>query len=98
MTQTPAEIDGAVVCWCCGEQQATSSVVRLGDRPEVTLCLRCAHFVHRRAQAIEDAGVRTMATRARDVVRASESFVIQHDLQHKPVIGPVLRWLGPRLP
>lgn len=98
MTQVPAEIDGSAVCWCCGDQHAESSVVRLGDHPEVTLCLRCAHFVHRRAQAIEDAGVRTMATRARDVVRTSESFVIQHGLQCKPVIGPLLRWLGTRLP
>lgn len=98
MTQTPPAMDGWVMCWCCGEQQDESSVVRLGDHPEVTLCLRCAHFVHRRAQALEDAGVRTVATRVRGVVRACESLVVQHDVLRKPVIGPLLRWLGPRLP
>ena len=98
MTHTSAKAAGSVPCWCCGERQNESSVVCLGEHPEVALCLRCAHFVHRRAQAVEDAGVRTMATRARDAVRAGESFVIRHDLQHKPVIGSLLRWLGPRLP
>lgn len=98
MTQRPAQSDGSVLCWCCGEQQDESSVVRLGDHPEVTLCLGCAHFVHRRAQALEDVGARALASRARGVVRAGESFVIRHGLQHRPLIGPVLRWLGPRLP
>lgn len=86
------------VCWCCGETQAGSPVVRLGAHPEVVLCLRCAHFVHRRAQGHEDAGDDSLATRGRGAVRAAESFVIRHGLQHKPMIGPVLRWLGPRLP
>lgn len=98
MTQAPAGIDGSAVCWCCGDRNGESSVVRLGDHPEVMLCLRCAHSIHRRAQAIEDAGVRTMATRVRGVVRTSESFVIRYGLQRKPLIGPLLRWLGPRLP
>lgn len=98
MTHTMNEVRGSVECWCCGEEQAESAVVRLGNHPEVALCLRCAHFVHSRAQAHEDAGVHTLVTRGRDVVRSTERFVIQHDLQHKPVIGPLLRWLGPRLP
>lgn len=98
MADASAGVDAEVACWCCGEQQDEATAVHLGDHPEVVLCLRCAHFVHRRAQAIEDASRRNMATRARDVVRSSESFVIRHDLQRKPLIGPLLRWLGPRLP
>lgn len=98
MTQTSYEADGSVDCWCCGEAQGGSAVVRLGNHPEVALCLRCAHFLHRRAQAQEDARVHTLAARGRDVLRSVESFVIQHDVQHQPVIGPLLRWLGPRLP
>jgi len=98
MTHTSHGAADSVECWCCGQRQSESSLVRLGNHPEVALCLRCAHFVHRRAKAQEDAGVHTLATRGRDVLRSSESFVIQHDLQHKLVIGPLLRWLGPRLP
>ena len=48
--------------------------------------------------AVQDAARRTVATRARDVVRATESFVIRHDLQHKPLIGWLLRRLGPHCP
>lgn len=98
MTDSDAGVGARVACWCCGEQQDEATVVRLGDHPEVVLCLRCAHVVHRRARAVEDAGVRTMTTRARAVVRTAESFVVRHDLQHQAMIGPLLRWLGPRLP
>lgn len=98
MTQTAFGVGDSIECWCCGQPQDESSVVRLGNHPEVALCLRCAHFVHRRAQAHEDVGVHTLATRGRDVLRAAKAFVIQHELQHKAVIGPLLRWLGPWLP
>jgi hypothetical protein len=98
MTHASHEVADSVACWCCGEQQGESTVVRLGNHPEVALCLRCAHFVHRRARAHEDVGMHTLATRGRDLLRSAESFVVEHDWQHKPVVGPLLRWLGLRLP
>jgi hypothetical protein len=31
------------------------------------------------------------------MLRAGRRLVMRRDWQHKPVIGPELRWLGPRL-
>jgi predicted aminopeptidase len=73
-------------------------MIGLGHHPEVLLCFRCAHFVHQQARAREDAAAPSLAARGRDVVRAGRTVVMRHGWQHNPVIGPVLRWLGPRLP
>ena len=41
-------------CWCCAGEFAEVSLVRLGARPGVTICLDCARSVHRRALARRD--------------------------------------------
>jgi hypothetical protein len=87
-----------VDCWCCGGSHSEQQVVRLGSHPEVAVCLRCAHFLHQQARGREDAGRRSPSARLRDVLRAGRRTVMRHGWQHTPVIGPVLRWLGPRLP
>ena len=92
------EADGRVQCWCCGAHQAPDAVVRLGNHPEVALCLRCAHWAHHQARAREDAERSHPGARLRDVLRAGRREVMRRDWHRKPVIGPVLRWLGPRLP
>jgi ribosome-binding protein aMBF1 (putative translation factor) len=89
---------GPVECWCCGQARDEQDVVRLGGRPEVAVCLRCAHFLHQQARAREDAARPSPAARVRDGLRAGRAVVLRRGWQHKPVIGPVLRWLGPRLP
>lgn len=89
---------GTVECWCCGHGYEESAVVRLGEHPEVAVCLRCAHFLHNQARGREDAQRPSPAARARDALRAGRRFVMSHGWHQKPVIGPVLRWLGPRLP
>ena len=89
---------GEVACWCCGRTGPDSGVVRLGSHPEVAVCLRCAHWLHQQARGREDAVRPSPGTRARDLLRAGRRLVMRHDWHHKPVIGPVLRWLGPRLP
>lgn len=58
VTSIDLDDDGAVECWCCGCREAPDRVVHLGNHPEVLLCLRCAHFVHQKAWAIEDLGMR----------------------------------------
>ncbi len=89
---------GQVVCWCCGRPKGEQDVVRLGDHPEVAVCLDCAHFLHRSARSREDERRPSPARRVRDVLRAARALVIRRGWQRLPVIGPLLRWLGARLP
>jgi hypothetical protein len=88
-----------VRCWCCGQQRSEGGVVRLGSRPEVAVCLRCAHYLHRQARHREDAARRfSPLARARDGLRAGRRLVLRRGWHRAPVIGAVLRRLGPRLP
>ena len=87
-----------VACWCCAWTGPEAGVVRLGAHPEVAVCLRCAHFLHQQAQLRKDAGSRSWGARLRKGLRAGRRLVMRRGWHHKPVIGPVLRWLGPRLP
>jgi hypothetical protein len=85
-------------CWCCGQLGAPADLVQLGEHREVQVCLRCAHFLHQQARAREDAQSRSAMARARDGMRGLRQVVMRYGLQRKPLIGPLLRWLGPRLP
>ena len=85
-------------CWCCGQGQRADDVVHLGNHPEVAVCLGCAHFLHQRARGVEDARRPSPAARVRDGLRAARGVVIRHGWHEKPLIGPVLRRLGTRLP
>ena len=85
-------------CWCCGRSFDEDSLVRLGRHPDVAVCLRCAHDLHQRAVAREDAARPTGAAQARDILRSGRRFVMNHQLQQKPVIGPVFRWMGRFMP
>jgi hypothetical protein len=75
-----------------------SSVVRLGEHPEAAVCFGCAHFLHQRARAQEDAARPSLGARARDLLRAARELVIRRGWHTLPVIGPMLRSLGSRLP
>jgi hypothetical protein len=83
-------------CWCCGQPPETT--VRLGNHPEVSLCPRCAHFLHRQARAREDALAPSPAARFRAGLRSARAVVIRQGWHLKPVIGRPLRWLGRHLP
>jgi len=98
MTAQTPDSAGPVQCWCCGQSRDESGVVHLGSHPEVAVCLRCAHFLHHQARGREDAARPSPAARRRNGLRAGRRLVMRRGWQHKPVIGPVLRWLGPRLP
>jgi hypothetical protein len=93
-----AQATGEVACWCCGHQRAESDVVRLGEHPEVAVCLGCAHFLHQRARGREDAARPSPASRVRDALRAGRRLVMRRGWHQAPVLGRVLRRLGQRLP
>jgi hypothetical protein len=95
---SPGESGGEVTCWCCGQRRPPTSVVHLGDHPEVSVCLRCAHFLHQQARGREDASRTSPAARLRGRLRAARWVVIRHGWHQKPGIGPLLRRLGRHTP
>ena len=89
---------GVVECWCCGQRSSADSAVRLGNHPEVAVCLRCAHYLHQQARAREDALRPSIASRLRDELRRERRLVMDRQWHQRPVIGRPLRWLGRYLP
>jgi hypothetical protein len=85
-------------CWCCDTPRPSGDLVRLGAHPEVAVCLRCAHSLHQQARAREDEWAPSPSARARGVLRAGRHAVVRRGWHRLPVIGPVLRRIGPRLP
>jgi hypothetical protein len=75
--QTAAGGSNLAECWCCGQPLKPETTVRLGRHPEVSLCLRCAHFLHRQARAREDALAPSPAARLRDGLRSARGVVIR---------------------
>jgi hypothetical protein len=75
-----------------------ADLIRLGQHPEVGVCLRCGHFLHQQARGREDALRPSPGSRMRDGLRAGRRIVMDQGWHQKPVIGRPLRWLGRRLP
>jgi hypothetical protein len=96
--QAAGGVSGEAACWCCGQQRPEFDVVRLGEHPEVAVCLGCAHFLHQQARGREDAARPSPAGRVRDGLRAGRRLVMRRGWHQAPVLGPALRWLGQRLP
>jgi hypothetical protein len=97
-TSVQDEESGHSECWCCGQSAPSGQMVRLGNHPEVALCLRCARFVAHRANEIEDRQRTGPAVLARNVVRRVRRAVVDHGWHNKPIVGPGLQWLGRHLP
>ncbi|MCW2676654.1 MAG: dolichol-P-glucose synthetase-like protein [Modestobacter sp.] len=57
-----------------------------------------AHFLHQQARGHEEARRSSLAARARDGLRAVRGRAIARRGHEKPLIGPLLRWLGTGLP
>ena len=98
VTAIDLDEDGSVQCWCCDAIDAPDRMVRLGNHPEVHLCLGCAHFVHQRAWEIEDEGKRGPAAVVRERVRSLRAEVIRRGWHQRRFIGDRLRWLDKFLP
>jgi hypothetical protein len=85
-------------CWCCGATADPGKMVRLGNHPEVALCLRCAHWAAKQAGEIEDRGRSGPLVVARERLRAARAGVVRRGWHRSRLVGGPLRWLGKRLP
>lgn len=81
-------------CWCCGTPNAPARLLQLNGHPEVGVCLECARYLALQAGERSDQLRPTSAGRVRDVLRAGRRLVVSHGWQRRPIIGPVLRWIG----
>lgn len=88
----------AAECWCCGASSPGDRVVRLGNHPEVVLCLGCARLASKRAAEIEDADRSEIGRRARDSLRAARRAVVARGWHDAPVFGPIQRRIGRHTP
>jgi len=82
-------------CWCCGRTSPEDALVRLGNHPEVGICINCVHFLRRRAQDHQATVVRRRLRGAAESIRGE---VMARGWHQRPVIGPALKWLNRHLP
>lgn len=95
---TEDNVAGRSECWCCGVIEVSEKMVHLGDHPEVALCLRCARWTSKEANAIDDRSRTGLAVMLRDRARVVRGVVIRRGWHHLPIIGAALRRLGRRAP
>lgn len=70
----------------------------LGNHPEVTVCLGCAHALSKQASELEDRHRASPAARARDALRSVRKTVVRRGWHHNRFVGRFLRWLGKHTP
>lgn len=87
-----------LLCWCCDGEFAEISLVRLGARPEVAICLDCARFVNRRALARRDEHRWTPMGAVRGGVQRVRGRVIENGWHRRGSLGAFLRRLDRFLP
>jgi hypothetical protein len=91
-------VSGDAECWCCATTYPVDAMIHLGNHPEVTVCRRCAHFLHQQARALEDAETDGLGSRARDVIRSARRTIVEGGWHRNPIVGPALRRLDRHLP
>jgi len=82
-------------CWCCGQSTPEQALVRLGNHPEVGVCIDCVGFLGRRAR---DYRASQMRLRLRATAEKVRQEAMARRLHERPVIGPPLRWVNRHLP
>jgi hypothetical protein len=92
------EVPGQARCWCCGAIDDQAKLVHLGDHPEVTICIRCAHSASKWASEIQDQSRTGFAASARNTFRRARKTVVRRSWHHNKLIGRPLRWLGKHTP
>ncbi|MGW6932925.1 hypothetical protein ACWGE0_22905 [Lentzea sp. NPDC054927] len=99
MTVQP-EHDSATVtrCWCCGGEFPEAELVRLGQHPEVGVCLACANWLRRRAMLRRDELHSSPIGRLRSGVHAVRERAIRKGWHERGRLGVLLRWLDRHLP
>lgn len=85
-------------CWCCDNEFAEVSLVRLGSRPEVTICLDCARSLHRRALARRHEHRWTPMGVVRGAVQRARDWVIENGWHARGPLGAFLRRIDRFLP
>ncbi len=85
-------------CWCCGNQVPPDKTVRLGNHPEVGVCIRCAHSLSKWAWELEDRDNTSPAARARNALRSVRVGVVRRGWHRNRLVGRYLRWLGRHTP
>ncbi len=85
-------------CWCCGSIGDPRLLVRLGNHPEVAMCLPCARWAAKEAGAIEDRGKTGPLVTVRNGFRRLRREVLDRNWHRHRVFGRPLRWLGKHLP
>ena len=93
--QEPAAVP---TCWCCGRPYPETELTRLGQHPEVGVCLGCAVFLKRRATANRNAGNRSPASRVRDAINMVREAVISRGWHEHGPLGALLRRIDRYLP
>jgi hypothetical protein len=73
-------------------------LVRLGQHPEVGVCLRCARWLQRRAAQRLDERHPSWGARLRGRIRAIRKAVIRKGWHERGRLGVLLRWLDQHLP
>jgi hypothetical protein len=84
-----------ITCWCCGRISSEDELVRLGNHPEVGICLNCVHLLRRRARDRQATMIRRRLRGTADSIRGE---VMARGWHERPVIGPALMWLNRHLP
>lgn len=82
-------------CWCCGGIMAEEALVRLGEHPEVGVCINCVQFLGRRAR---DYQASVLHMRLRSAAESVRGGVMSRGWHQRPVIGRALRWINQHVP
>lgn len=85
-------------CWCCGSTHKEEDLVRLGEHPEVAVCLGCSQWLRRRAVRRHDARRRSLAARMRGLIDGVRGAVIERGWHERGVLGKLLRRIDRYLP
>lgn len=85
-------------CWCCGGGYPEAELVRLGQHPEVGVCLRCARWLQPGAVQRHDEQHPSPAGRLRGGIQGVRAAVIRKSWHRRGVLGTALRWIDRHLP
>jgi hypothetical protein len=85
-------------CWCCDAEYPEAELVRLGQHPEVGVCLRCARWLQRRAMQRYDEQHPSSAARLRGGIQAVRAAVVRKGWHRRGRLGIMLRWIDRHLP
>jgi hypothetical protein len=94
-TETAVGETGESGCWCCGRVTSEEGLVRLGNHPEVGVCIGCVRFLGRRAR---DHKASVMRKRLRGTAESIRGEVMSRGWHERPVIGPALLWINRHVP